>query len=365
MYYLINYTESITESRGFRNEKFSDILGNTLLISGSWSHTHKSRIISTSDKELLLDNWSYKKNIGIKRILSAWHFAYLLRRKILKDNIEIEGCIISSINLEALILLPKSKIKKIIIDVRDIWPDAHPLSFKSLPFYIYTKILNLFIKRYSSNYLYVSPSFKKWIKKNCILENAIYLPLCYNPQRWGKPLINKTIHNNKVLKMGYIGNLNSQFSLDEMLPLIGKSNVLLEIVGGGEKINKLKKLIKDESYKNRITFYGYLDRESSTKIVKSWDLGIVPQTTDCKADLPNKFFDYLGAGIPIIAFDDTWLGSYIKENEIGFSVSRNATYCDFQTNLASFKKNVINYRENYSADRRYRIALNKLFNNLY
>ena len=361
MIYLINYTESITESRGFRNEKYSDILIDTLLISGSWSHTHKKRIISKSDNELLLDNWSYKKNIGIKRIFSAWHFAYLLRRKILEDNIDIEGCIISSINLEALILLPKSKIKKIVIDIRDIWPDAHPLTFKSLPFYIYAKILNLFIKRYSSNYLYVSPSFEKWISKNCTLENATYLPLCYDPGRWGKPLFKNTKHKGDVLKIGYIGNLNSQFSLDDMLPLIETSNVHLEIVGGGEKINKLKKIVVDRGFINKVTFHGYLDRTKSTNIVKSWDIGIVPQTIDSKADLPNKFFDYLGAGIPIIAFDDTWLGSYIKLNKIGFSISRYDTFCNFQNNLESFRQNVINYRENYSADNRYKLVLNKLF----
>ena len=361
MIYLINYTESITESRGFRNEKYSEILGDTLLISGSWSHTHKNRITSTSKKELLLNNWSYKKNIGIKRILSSWHFAYLLRKKILEDNIDIEGCIISSINLEALILLPKSKINKIVIDVRDIWPDAHPLSVKSFPFYIYAKFLNSFIKKYSSNYLYVSPSFQKWVKKNCTMENATYLPLCYDPLRWGKPILKESIQSEGKIKMGYIGNLNSQFSLDELLPLIEKTNVLLEVVGGGEKLDNLKMIIVKKGLVNKVVFHGYLDREKSTLIVKSWDLGIVPQTKESKADLPNKFFDYLGAGIPILAFDDTWLGSYVKLNKIGFSISRNESLCDFKTDFKFVKQNVLNHRENYSADSRYKKVLDEIF----
>ena len=65
-------------------------------------------------------------------------------KKIINDNLEIEACIISSINLEALILLPRSKVRKIILDVRDIWPDAHRLSIKTFPFYIYCHLSILY-----------------------------------------------------------------------------------------------------------------------------------------------------------------------------------------------------------------------------
>lgn len=361
MYYLINYTESITESRGFRNEKFSQILDNSILISGSWSHTHKKRIKSLSDKEYLLDNLAYNKNIGFKRIFSAWHFAYLLRKKIIKDDIIIDGCIISSINLEALILLPKNKIKKIIIDVRDIWPEAHTFSAKSIPFYLYSNFLNLFIKKFASNYFYVSPSFENWVKKNCKYEDAHYLPLCYDPIRWGEPNNTQNIEVPNKVKLGYIGNLNNQFSLDEILPLIQNTDVILEIIGEGESFKLLKSKIIEMGIKNKVVFWGYLSREKATDIVKSWDYGIVPQTINSKADLPNKFFDYLGAGIPIISYNDTWLGNYVSLEKLGFSIKRNIIDIDLKRDYIQLKKNIISHRLKYNSDVRYQDTLRDLF----
>lgn len=359
MIYLINYTESISESRGFRNEKFMEILDESLLISGSWSHTNKRRINSKHKKEILLNNLPYKKNIGFKRILSAWHFAYLLRKKIINDNLEIEACIISSINLEALILLPRSKVRKIILDVRDIWPDAHRLSIKTFPFYIYCHLLNKFIKKRASFCMYVSPSFNDWVKKNYYLKKSKYLPLCYDSSRWGDPLEN-SLTIDGVIKIGFIGNLNNQFSLDEIIELVSCNNIFLEIIGGGEKINKLKEIIKNNSLENKVSFYGYLCRREATKIVKSWNYGVVPQTKTSRADMPNKFFDYLGAGIPILAFEDTWLGKYIQEKKLGMSIPRNSFAIDFNSEYSLFKKNVLIHRLNYSANEKYQDLINFL-----
>lgn len=356
MIYLINYTESISESRGLRNEIFLKKFNESLLISGSWSHTHKKRITSSHDSQILLKNLGYAKNIGFMRILSAWHFAFLLRRKIIKDNLEIETCIISSINLEALILLPRRYVKKVILDVRDIWPDAHKLNLKTLPFYFYCTLLNKFIKRRVSFCFYVSPSFKPWVKKNYDLKYSYYLPLCYDSLRWGNPS-SKPFKISGKIKIGYIGNLNDQFSLDEIIEVVSCNNVYLEIVGGGEKINNLKKIIKKRSLDNKVLFYGYLSRIESTKIVKQWHYGVVPQTKTSKADMPNKFFDYLGAGIPIIAFDDTWLGKYIQEKELGLSISRTSHQINFKDKYSYFKKNVLLNRSNFNANLRYEEAM--------
>ena len=359
---IINYTESPIEGRGFRNEFLSKSLGNCVTISGSWSHTKKTRIdLPNPDNHYFLKNLSYYKNVGFRRLFSGWHFAFLLRKAL--SGKKIQNCIVSSINIEVLFFLRKKNIDTLIIDVRDIWPDAHPLSLKSWPFYLYYNLLNRILIPRAQKCIYVSPTFEEWLIKNKLIDKAHYLPLCFDENRWEKSFQrqqNNKISNHKVI-VGYVGNLNMQFSLlDFINTLETNKNIYLEIIGGGPGLKELLSKISEESNK-RVINHGYLDRETTTEKMSNWNYGIVPQSSYSKADFPNKFFDYLGTGIPCIAFRGTFLGGYIEKKSIGFTIERHQ---DKQINFVElynyYKKNVSNIRNSYVAQKRYVSTLRKV-----
>lgn len=361
MIYLISPFENHIEARGTRNLALYSLLkkyDECKIITSNFSHKKKEHIplcnFKNSDinyKIIMVPK--YKKNLSIPRFFTHYIFAtklflYLIFK--LKRN---DKLIISSIPPEvyfSAIVLSKLKKCYLHLDVRDIWPNAFP--GKGLTKKIFNQYCKFFYKKNRivfNSISYVSPSFENdWVNKYTISERKALIPLGYDDERWNKYLTSskeKTQDKNKIIKLIYIGYLQSQFPLDDIILSVSKQkNMELHIVGDGEKANKYKSLAK-----NNIIFHGTKNLTDAASLVSSCDIGILPILGS--AQMPNKFFDYIGAGLPILCIGQSDSSSIVKKYNLGWICSFNNE--EIKNTIAGITEDIKEKKENVCAIRNY------------
>jgi glycosyltransferase involved in cell wall biosynthesis len=95
---------------------------------------------------------------------------------------------------------------------------------------------------------------------------------------------------------------------------------MLFIVGEGEKEKELEKLVLKTSLYNRVIFYGRVPFEELKFLTMQADLGLSAEEDIClnyRYSLPNKLFDYIHAGIPVLVSGMPEMEKIVSERQIG------------------------------------------------
>jgi glycosyltransferase involved in cell wall biosynthesis len=96
--------------------------------------------------------------------------------------------------------------------------------------------------------------------------------------------------------------------------------VLLLIVGDGDVISALKQTVTREKLEEKVWFYPKKALIELMRYTKSADLGLTldkDTNLNYKFSLPNKIFDYIQAGIPILASNLPEIKNVIETYQIG------------------------------------------------
>jgi len=82
----------------------------------------------------------------------------------------------------------------------------------------------------------------------------------------------------------------------------------------------LKQEIKRLAIEDKVIFHDPVPFESSIKILAKYEVGLIPHNNigHVRYTLPNKLYDYLLAGLPILVKSVPILNTYVSNNKIGY-----------------------------------------------
>jgi glycosyltransferase involved in cell wall biosynthesis len=119
----------------------------------------------------------------------------------------------------------------------------------------------------------------------------------------------------------YQGSVNIGRGLELMIKALPNiSNSKLWIIGQGDILNKLKKLVVELKLETRVVFFGRIRLDELWKYTIKAHIGISLEEDlglNYRYALPNKIFDYIQARIPVIVSDLPEMQKLVEKYQVG------------------------------------------------
>ena len=121
---------------------------------------------------------------------------------------------------------------------------------------------------------------------------------------------------------GIANGLDAIIDAAEILQCRGCHNVKFVLIGQGSQKDQLMGRVMSAGLKN-VIFIEPLEKKALFEMLRSADVGLqilanVPAFFE--ATSPNKFFDYLSCGLPVLVNYPGWVANLLEEHACGFSV---------------------------------------------
>ncbi len=116
-------------------------------------------------------------------------------------------------------------------------------------------------------------------------------------------------------------------ALENIIKSMGKINdpsIKLMLIGEGVLEDKLKRLTDDLGLNKKIEFQPFIANEQLIEFISRAEIGLViiePDCTNRKYALPNKFFECIHAGLPVLASSIPTLQMYVDKYLVGQTVN--------------------------------------------
>ncbi len=150
----------------------------------------------------------------------------------------------------------------------------------------------------------------------------------------------------------YQGSIQEHRGIEETIEAITQlAGCVLVVIGYGYHRPALEDLVRRRGLTERVKFFGPIPNDELLYYTASADVGlciIQGQSLSYRWSLPNKLFEYMMAGIPVVASDYEEMGRVVREEGVG-------TVCD-PTDPASIVAAVRAIIDNPPAEARYRAA---------
>jgi len=153
------------------------------------------------------------------------------------------------------------------------------------------------------------------LKKVEIIRNLLKYENPKNPEKFDNSKYSKTIIFHGHFKPGR----GLEYLIKAMVKL---SNIRLILVGGGELHTTLLNLV-DKLSLNNVEFVDYINHDQLISHAARADVGAVlfeATSLNYSFALPNKFFEYIMAGLPVLASNIETLKFYVDKLNIGRTV---------------------------------------------
>lgn len=159
---------------------------------------------------------------------------------------------------------------------------------------------------------FIKARFLKINKNTEVINNYPVLAELYSKISW----------KNRKNSVCFIGGINVERGIYEMVDAMINTNAQLVLAGEFESARILLKTNTSIGW-NKVKFYGHVNREKAQEILSECKAGLVtfhPHPNHINAQ-PNKIFEYMSAGIPVIASDFPLWKSMIDNDHFGLCVN--------------------------------------------
>jgi len=248
------------------------------------------------------------------------------------------------------------KRKPFVFEVRDLWPELpKAMGVITNPFIIFLMSVLEWTSYHSANHLVaLSPGIAQGIKKRGIKSERITLiPNGCDIEIFedtSKPWRPAEIDDKDFLVIftgthGIANGLNSVLDAAVELKDRGRKDIKILLIGNGKLKPFLIDRVNKENIEN-IIFHDPVNKKLLSGLISSADLGL--QTLSnipafYYGTSPNKFFDYIAGGLPVLNNYPGWIADIINETNSGYVVPPEdpKAFADILEEAASNNKNLL------------------------
>lgn len=336
-------------ARLFRYGQFTKALGeyghDVTWWASSFSHSPKKQLVG-KDTDLDLESFrlrlihgpGYKNNISLARIHHQRHFAERFIR--LAEKSPKPDLIISTVpTIESAYAAAQYAGKRnipFLVDIRDLWPDEirdlAPSFLRPLAEQLLRKSYSRMrqICRSATGILAVSESYLRYGLQfagrhkgptDCVFPLTCLPPLqgSDNEQDAQIQCERLGIDKNKFV-ICFFGTIGQFFNLKtpiEAAKILSRELPLLFVFGGdGSRMNEYRRAAKGM---DSVVFTGWLNQTQISSIMKFSKAGLAPYKTGAKMSLPNKPFEYMAGGLPVVSSLEGEIKGLLETHHCGLS----------------------------------------------
>jgi glycosyltransferase involved in cell wall biosynthesis len=192
---------------------------------------------------------------------------------------------------------------------KNVWLSIENYIFPKLEHVITVNqsIANIYQKKYNKAILVARNTPEKFLFKTKVSKFDLGLP------------------EDKFLIIIQGSGLNVDRGIEEAIMAMNLINqAMLVIVGNGDVIPTAHKLVEREKLSDKVKFFGKRPYEELMQFTLNADIGLAldkPLSENYKFSLPNKLFDYIQAGIPVISSELIELKKIIDKYQLGCFVA--------------------------------------------
>ncbi|MCO5268786.1 MAG: glycosyltransferase family 4 protein [Brumimicrobium sp.] len=216
-----------------------------------------------------------------------------------------------------------------IFEVRDLWPEV-PIQMGAIknPFLIWaTRKLEKTIYRNANHVIALSPGMQEGVMHYIPKNKTSMIPNMSKKDEFWEREKNLELMKEmklredsfKVIYFGAMGLANAVHTLvDAANQLKDDNNIEFLFIGGGSQEAELKELAVKLQLPN-VHFYGEKPLKTVSEVLNFSDVSIVlfEDIPILYTNSPNKLFDSLSAGKPIIVNSAGWTKAMVEENNCG------------------------------------------------
>ena len=287
---------------------------------------------------IYVENPTY--NNSLSALKKVWAFVAFIKNAIKaakkEKNVDIVFATSTPLTIGAIALrLKRCKKWKYVFEVRDLWPEF-PIEIGAIKNKIAIKFLRKFEKRIYDNAEHVvalSPGMKEGVMKAGTPEAKVsMIPNMAKPDKFfpHEPNIEVAkqfgidLSKFNVIHFGSMGRANGLEYITDAAKLLqdkGIVDVQFVFMGSGATEPKLKEQVEKQGLKN-VQFLGNHPMDTVAEVVNLCDASITTflNLPVLKTNSPNKLFDSLSAGKPIIVNSAGWTKDMVENDDCGFYV---------------------------------------------
>lgn len=262
----------------------------------------------------------------LKRVYTFLVYAIIASYYSLKLNYDV--CLASSGPITTWIPGLLSKLirrKKLALEARDLWPrGAIELGILNNKFLQKIALgLESYAYKKADLIIALSSGIKEEIIQKCAFTNTIVVPNGANISFFQNTKKQKS--NSKIaIHTGNIGPLNNSMLLFNAARILHqrKSDIKILLIGDGQQKDELLTLQEKE----QLTTFQLLDKIPKLELVTYLkdafvSLCVFKDTPICDTFSPNKLFESLAAGIPVVQTTQGWIKTFLEKEKCGFTCS--------------------------------------------
>ena len=150
----------------------------------------------------------------------------------------------------------------------------------------------------------VSDAVAGWVNRDYPgLSDVSVVPNGVNTDRITPTATARDASGSRAVRIGFVGTLKPWHGTDRLIEACAglQGNFHLDILGHGPESEALQQQAKARRLGGRVTFHGALAPEEIPAHLRTFDIAVAPYPAGENYFSPLKIYEYLAAGLPIVA----------------------------------------------------------------